>query len=39
MKTTEVLYLFTTGEVNTDQGVEYSLYQIQEGTEYLGDPS
>lgn len=33
-----VPFYYGMGEVNTDQGVEYSLYQIQEGTEYLGDP-
>ena len=34
-----VPFYYGMGEVNTDQGVEYSLYQIQEGTEYLGDPT
>ena len=33
-----VPFYYGMGEVNTDQGVDYSLYQIQEGTEYLGDP-
>ena len=36
MKTIEVLHHFITfSEIETDEGIDYSLYQIQEGTEYL----
>ena len=41
MKIKEVLLPFYYGlsEIQTDEGIDYSLYQIQEGTEYLNEPS
>ena len=32
-------FYYGLSEIQTDEGVDYSLYQIQEGTEYLNEPS
>ena len=32
-------FYYGLSEIQTDEGIDYSLYQIQEGTEYLNEPS
>ena len=32
-------FYYGLSEIQTDQGIDYTLYQIQEGTEYLNDPT